>query len=148
MAVWVTSPAAARRNGQQMGKTIDGILPLALGVAISPVPIIAIILMLITPRARANGAGFVLGWVLGLAAAGGIVLTIANAAGVSASGGPSTAAYTIRLVLGIVLLLLAARQWRGCPRPGESAPQPRWMVAFDRWGATAIKGACTTGLTW
>src|SRR5260370_14853540 len=148
MAVWVTSPAAARRNGQQMGKTIDGILPLALGVAISPVPIIAIILMLITPRARANGAGFVLGWVLGLAAAGGIVLTIANAAGVSASGGPSTAAYTIRLVLRIVLLLLAPRQWRGFPRPGGAAPPPRWVGALGRLGAPTRQGASTAGITW
>src|SRR5260370_42553139 len=100
MAVWVTSPAAARRNGQQMGKTIDGILPLALGVAISPVPIIAIILMLITPRARANGAGFVLGWVLGLAAAGRLVLTIPHAAGVPGGRGPAPARCSTRLALG------------------------------------------------
>jgi len=35
-------------------------------VALSPVPIIAVVLMLGTPRARVNGPAFVLGWVLGL----------------------------------------------------------------------------------
>jgi hypothetical protein len=37
-----------------MGQAIGEILPLAVGVALSPVPIIAIILMLGTPRARSN----------------------------------------------------------------------------------------------
>ena len=41
-------------------------LPLAVGVAISPVPIIAVILMLISARAKANGSAFVGGWVVGI----------------------------------------------------------------------------------
>lgn len=44
-----------------MGQAVGGILPLAIGVAISVLPIIAIILMLITPRARGNGLAFVAG---------------------------------------------------------------------------------------
>ena len=35
-----------------MGGVIGDLLPTALGVAISPVPIIAVILMLLAPRAR------------------------------------------------------------------------------------------------
>ena len=35
-----------------MGEAIGQILPLATGVALSPIPIIAVILMLVTPRAR------------------------------------------------------------------------------------------------
>jgi hypothetical protein len=38
-----------------MGQAIGDILPMAVGVAISPAPIIAIVLMLGTPRARSNG---------------------------------------------------------------------------------------------
>ena len=44
-----------------MGEAIGQTLPLAVGVALSPVPIIASILMLVTPRARANGPAFVVG---------------------------------------------------------------------------------------
>ena len=36
-----------------MGDTIGQVLPFAFGVAISPMPIIAMVLMLITPRAAA-----------------------------------------------------------------------------------------------
>ena len=48
-----------------MGQAIGGILPLAIAVDISVLSIIAIILMLITARARSNGPAFVAGWVLG-----------------------------------------------------------------------------------
>ena len=45
-----------------MGTVIGDLLPLALGVAISPVPIIAVILMLLSPRAGAASLGFAVGW--------------------------------------------------------------------------------------
>ena len=48
---------------------IGAILPLALGIAISPIPIIAAILMLLSPKARGTSVGFLLGWVLGIVVA-------------------------------------------------------------------------------
>ena len=53
-----------------MGEAIGQSLPLAVGVALSPVPIIAVVLMLTTPRARVNGPAFVLGWLVGLGIVG------------------------------------------------------------------------------
>ena len=41
-----------------MGQGISEVLTWAVGVAISPVPIIAVILMLFSPRARVNGPPF------------------------------------------------------------------------------------------
>ena len=117
-----------------MGQAIGGILPLAIGVAISVLPIIALILMLITPRARGNGLAFLAGWVLGLVIVGGSVLVIAGVAGVSSSSGPSTAAYAIKLLLGVLFLLLATRQWHSRPAPGEQPPAPKWLAALDTFG--------------
>ena len=37
----------------------------------------------------------------------------------------------LKLVLGILLLLVAAKQWRGRPRAGEEAATPKWMAALD-----------------
>jgi len=122
-----------------IGEAIGGILPLAIAVDISVLPIIAIILMLITPKARSNGPAFVAGWILGLVVVGGLVLIIANTANVASSSGPSTAAYAIKLTLGVLLLLLAARQWRSRPRSGEQAPAPKWMTALDTF--TPVKSA-------
>jgi hypothetical protein len=56
-----------------MGEAMGQVLSFGVGVALSPVPIIAVVLMLGTPRARVNGPAFVVGWVVGLAAVGTIV---------------------------------------------------------------------------
>jgi len=45
-----------------LNAVIGDILPLALGVAISPIPIIAAILMLFSPRATGTSVGFLVGW--------------------------------------------------------------------------------------
>ena len=114
-----------------MGQTIGEILPFAIGIAISPMPIIAIILMLITPKARSNGLAFLVGWVLGLLVIGAILLVVAATAGLSDSSGGSTTTAVIRLLLGLLLLFAAARQWRSRPAAGETAPMPKWMRALD-----------------
>ncbi|MGZ8735336.1 MAG: GAP family protein, partial [Acidimicrobiia bacterium] len=59
---------------------IGGLLPSAIGVALSPVSIIAVILMLGTPKARTNGPAFAVGWVLGMVAVSVIVLLVAGGA--------------------------------------------------------------------
>jgi Kef-type K+ transport system membrane component KefB len=108
-----------------MGQAIGDILPLAIGVAISPVPIIAIVLMLGTPRARGNGIAFAIGWVAGLTLAGAIMLAIASGNATTGSGEPETWVSLLKVVLGTLFLLLALKQWRGRPAPGQEAAMPK-----------------------
>ena len=61
-----------------MGSAIGAVLPLALGVALSPIPIIAVVLMLATPRGGVNGSSFLLGWLVGLSVVGTIVLLLSG----------------------------------------------------------------------
>jgi len=119
-----------------MGAAIGEMLPLAIGIAISPLPIIAIILMLITPQARSNGLAFLGGWMLGLAVVGTVVLIVANTAGIATSSGPSRTVSIIKLVLGLLLLVVAWRQFRKRPKPGEEVPLPKWMRALDSFTPT------------
>ena len=114
-----------------MGPAIGEILPLAIGVAISPVPIIAIVLMLGTPRARSNGLAFALGWIAGLTIVGGALLALASGNAQEDDGGPETWVSVVKLGLGVLFVLLAARTWRGRPRAGQEAPMPKWMQAID-----------------
>ena len=123
-----------------MGQAIGGSLPLAIGIAISPVPIIAVVLMLTTPRARVNGPAFVLGWLLGLGVIGAIVLAIADPAKASNSGAPATWVSWLKIVLGILLLLVAVRQFRGRPHDQEQAAMPKWMGAIDNFKPPAALG--------
>jgi threonine/homoserine/homoserine lactone efflux protein len=124
-----------------MGQAIGNTLPLAIAVAISPVPIIAIVLMLGTPRARSNGPAFAVGWVAGLAIVGTIVLVAASGNATSSSGGPATWVNVLKLVFGILFLLMAARTWHGRPKPGEEAAMPKWMQAVDGFSAPKALGA-------
>ena len=59
-----------------MHEAIGQVLSFAVGVAISPLPIVAVVLMLATPRARVNGPAFVLGWIVGLSLVGTVVLLV------------------------------------------------------------------------
>ena len=115
-----------------MQEVIGELLPLALGIAISPIPIIAIIVILMTPKARSNGLAFLLGWMAGLLIVGGIALVVADVAGLSTgSEAASQSQAVIKLVLGLLLLVVAARQWRSRPKPGEEASLPKWMQTLD-----------------
>ena len=89
-----------------MGEAIGQMLPAAVGVAISPLPLVAVVLMLVTPGGRVNGPAFVLGWIVGLAIVGAIVLAVASGADASDDGEPATWASVLKLILGVLLLLV------------------------------------------
>jgi hypothetical protein len=114
-----------------VGAAIGGTLPLALGVALSPIPIIAVVLMLTTQRARVNGTVFITGWLAGLAVAGAIALSIAGPADASSSGAPATWVSWLKVVLGAALFLVAALQFRSRPRNGDRVELPKWMGRID-----------------
>ncbi len=114
-----------------MGPVIGDLLPLAVGVAISPVPIIAVILMLLAPKAGAASAGFALGWVVGIVVATVLFIFLTSSTS-NSNGEPSDAASWIKLVLGLLLLLFGAKQWRDRPTAGADVPLPKWMAAIDQ----------------
>jgi threonine/homoserine/homoserine lactone efflux protein len=108
---------------------IGEILPLALGVAISPVPIIAAILMLFSARAGSTGGGFLAGWIAGIVITIGLFTVLA---GSLSTGGESSAwAAWTQIVLGVLLLLVGLRQFRG---RNQQRGTPKWMAAIDQFG--------------
>ncbi len=123
-----------------MGKAIGGSLPLAVGIALSPIPIIAVVLMLTSRKARVNGPVFVLGWLIGLGIVGAIVLSIAGPAQASTSGSPAAWLSWVKIVLGVLLLLVAVRQFRGRPRGDEQPQMPKWMARIDETTPLAALG--------
>jgi len=111
-------------------QAVGDLLPAAVGVALSPIPIIAVVLMLGTPRARATGPAFVLGWIVGLVVVSALVLLIAG--GAEQSGSASQRGVdAVKAALGILFLAMAAGQWRKRPKPGEDPAMPAWMAKVD-----------------
>ena len=114
-----------------MADAISHSLAMAVGVAISPIPVIAAVLMLATPLARGNGTSFLLGWLLGLAIVGTTVLVIAKPAGDGAVGGLQTWVSWIETAAAALLLGVAVRQFRARPPRGQEATLPTWIGVVD-----------------
>ncbi len=115
-------------------QAIASALPSALGVALSPIPIVAVILMLGTPRARTDGPAFALGWLLGLSVVAIAVVAVTGAAGEASSVGSNTSDSIswMKVGLGVVLLVMAKQQWQKRPAPGAEPELPRWMAKIDQ----------------
>lgn len=124
-----------------MGQAIGDLLPAAVGVAVSPLPIVAVVLMLVTSRGHVNGPAFLAGWVVGILVAGAILLSVASGANANDSGQPADWVSWLKLALGLGLLLLAARQWRGRPQGEEEPATPSWMGALDAFTPPKATGA-------
>jgi len=115
-------------------QAIGDLLPSAVGVALSPLPIIAVILMLGTPKAKTNGPAFALGWVAGLVIVSVVVVLVASGSD-DPDSGAATGANWVQVVIGVLFLALAVRQWKKRPRAGEIAEMPKWMSAIDQFTA-------------
>ncbi|MFH8387892.1 GAP family protein [Kitasatospora sp. NPDC018058] len=125
-----------------MGEAIGPMLASAVAVALSPLPLIAVLLILASPRGQTNGLAFTAGWVLGLAAVVAAVLAAGSALSPD-TGGPTWSSW-LKLVLGALLLLLAAKQWRDRPRPGHVIAPPTWLLGIDRLTPARSVGLAVT----
>ena len=114
-----------------MGQGISDVLTFAVGVAISPLPIVAVILMLFSQRGRVNGLSFLVGWVVSLAAVSTVVYVLCHDGSVATSTTASDSVSWGKIVLGAALLLLARRQWRQRPAQGAEPEMPKWMATLD-----------------
>ena len=111
-------------------QAIGALLPSAVAVALSPIPIVAVVIVLGTPRARTNGPAFATGWVLGLTLVSVLVVVVLSGAA-QAKSTPSDAAYALQAALGLLLLYLAARKWRSRPGPDEEPELPKWLSSVE-----------------
>jgi hypothetical protein len=123
-----------------MGEAIGQSLPLAIGVALSPVSIVAVVVLLTSSRARSLGPVFVLGWLLGLVVVGAIVLVVVGPSGAGSSGQRTRWISWVLLVLGVLLLVEGGRRLGGRTGAGEEVPLPSWMGAIDRLKPAAALG--------
>lgn len=123
-----------------MGAVIGQILTFGLGVAISPIPVIAAILMLLSPHARSTSVGFLLGWLVGIIVPVIIFTALSSVLPESDPDASHPIQGVIQIVLGVLLLLLAIREWAGRPRDGAEPTLPKWMAAIDSFTAAKAFG--------
>jgi hypothetical protein len=117
-----------------MRTVIGAILPLAIVVTVSPLNIVAAILLLFSGRPVRNASCYLAGFVAGVALVVAIATALAGAADLSTDQQRSRGASGLLLALGIGLLIAAIRKFRNRPAAGESSPLPKWMDGIASFG--------------
>jgi len=102
------------------------LLPLVVGIAASPFPVIPVILLLLTPRATANAAAFLGGWAGGILT--GTVAFVLLESVIERLDEPPTWLSWTRVALGTALVVLGARQWLS---RAKEQPAPAWMQSLE-----------------
>lgn len=104
----------------------------ALGVAISPTPVVLVILMLFGAHGNWNGLGYLMGWMLGLAILGVVLYTMVTTGVFILSSNTGFVRPIVRVLLGIGLLWLAYIQWTKPNEPAPDLENPKWLATADR----------------
>jgi hypothetical protein len=122
-----------------MGEAIGTSLPFAVGLAASPFPLVAMVLILAAPGGRGRAIAFAAAGIAGVAGVGALVLVLAGDEAADSSGDPRGWVSALRLVLGLLLLAYAAKAAATRGRDAPSGP-PAWMRALDGMGPVRAAG--------
>lgn len=115
-----------------MGELIASLVPVALGVVLSPLAIMALVAVLLSRRARANGIAYLIGWFVGLAGVTVAFLWVFDQIEVGQRAEPPLWVPLVRLALGLFLVVAAIwvyRKGRAHIARMAAASSPREVVA-------------------
>ena len=130
-----------------MGELVVSLIPLVLGVVMSPLAIMALVAVLVSKRARANGTAYLVGWAVALVATLGVSFTVFGFLELHLQRDPPLWAVLVRLLIALLLILAAvwvyrrgrarAREMAKAVTPSDvvaAAPQlPGWLRAVDEF---------------
>jgi Sap, sulfolipid-1-addressing protein len=111
-------------------ETIGAMLPFAAGVALSPFPIIAVVLLLLAPGGKPAGVAFLAVRVLSVLVVVGVLAGISDLIEQGGSAGPFMA--ILRILVGVTLIVLAVRKWGGRPGADAEPKLPKWMGGIEQ----------------
>jgi hypothetical protein len=119
-----------------VGNLLIQFLPLAAG-AIAPVMIMAVILILSADGGLPKALAFILGRLVAYAIWGVVLLAVSDKLS-DGSGETSTGSLVVKGLLGLLLLVMAVRNFVGEDDP--DAPPPKWMATLNTTSAPALFG--------
>ena len=93
-----------------LADAISSSLPMAVGVALSPIPVAAILVILMSARAATNAPAFLLGWMAGILTIGLIVSLMPGL--LTARGEPT-------VIMGSIVNVMPASSWMPVPGGDE-----------------------------
>ncbi len=133
---------------------------IGLVVTLEPIPLTAFILILASTNGTRKGAAFIFGWLLSLAVVVAVTILVTGNNPPKSNTAPSLAALAAKIAIGVVLLVIALRQWRKIGKPKPPKKTPKWQTGIDNmspwyamglapltqpWGVVAAGVATITG---
>ncbi|MFV0388554.1 MAG: GAP family protein [Pyrinomonadaceae bacterium] len=119
---------------------ISDLLPSALGIVASPMPLIAMLVLCIIGVARTSGTFFLLGWFLGAFASIALAVVFNTGDSGSTQNAPSTAQIVMKFVVAFLLLYLAFNNWRTRPKPDDKISAPGWVDKLSKASVLPVFG--------
>ncbi|MDH6237540.1 GAP family protein [Cryobacterium sp. CG_9.6] len=116
-----------------MLQTVGQLVPIALAVALSSVPIMATVLILLSPNRNRSSVPFLIGWVVGIGVMAGVFAASALALPQVGDDRFPWAISLGQIVVGLALVVLAIIGWsRTTQHP--TTGMPRWLRAVGSFG--------------
>ena len=109
---------------------IDLVL-IGLAITLEPIPLTAFVLILASKGGTRKGAAFIFGWLLSLTIVMAGTILITGNKPPKSSTAPSLAALAVKILIGVVLVLIAVRQWRNMGKPKKPKKTPKWQTGID-----------------
>jgi hypothetical protein len=113
---------------------------IGLAMALYPVALTIFILLVASNRGLRKGAAFIAGWLATLAAVAAVTVAATGNTPPAASTAPATVIVVAKIVLGLALLGVAARQRRRMGRPRPAKQEPAWRARLDEMSAMFAVG--------
>jgi len=114
------------------GQAIGDVIALAVGVAVSPLAVVALVVMLVSPGDARGAWAFAGGWVGSLAVVVTIVILLADGADASENGSPATWVSVVKTAIALFLVVIALRQWRTRDSDDDQHDgSPGWLRKLD-----------------
>lgn len=128
-----------------MGDLIVNLIPLAIGIVLSPLAIMAMVAVLLSQSPRSNGIAYLVGWAIAVTVSLGVGIWVFNVLEVHEVHEPPRWVAVVRFALGVVLIATAVWMYRrghvrvrdmaAASSPADvrdAAPQlPGWLHAVE-----------------
>jgi len=111
------------------------LLPIAIAIALSTVPIMATVLILLSPNRNRSSVPFLIGWVLGIAVMAGVFTIGAQIFPTPNPREPNNAVLLggVQIVIGLALAILAVMSWLRS-RAHPTGGLPTWLRRVGSFG--------------
>jgi threonine/homoserine/homoserine lactone efflux protein len=121
---------------------------IGLVITLEPIPLTAFLLVLSSKGGVRKGAAFIFGWFASLAIVVAATVLVTGNKPPKPSTAPSLAALAVKILIGVVLLAIAVRQWRKMGKPKKPKKTPKWQTGIDNMSPWYAMGLAPLTQPW